>query len=411
MQNLLLPSSNIFEEKAQNFENTKLSKRLTNKYKPKPFESKYKRIFYISLFTSYLCNLFSILTASTFVFTYIFSIVTELPYPVIIASVFTLAVLVIIETLQRSLSPQFFKGILQYGYKLGSTVLVVFILSLSSLSVYFSYSGGYDLVNTLSTPPILSEPKLNDIGSTRAEYKTLIAEAGKDAENYKQSKLWRGRLSDNNAKVYRELLGKKNKLQTAMLSKINKLEDLNLKATATAQSNYRSSLLSYEAQNITKGGGLAKFTIIAQAIFFLSIFFMEFYDYRTATQYALVPGSTTLSSPQINSPLLAQMPPIVNNTLETKNRPPIGFKTDVEPNKKTQSRQIVNTKTATDKHTIEHNGKRYSLKEVNNFVQIYQKRYLKAMEEDKTEVAENRGEKLRYWLDKRKFLLTKNIDQ
>lgn len=240
MKNLRLNSSNVFEEKSKEFYESKLSERLSKKFTPKPFEVRFKGVYTISLFTSYLCNLFSILTASSFVFTYLFAVVSELPYPLLISVILTGSLLIIIEALQRDLSPLLFRNTLQYGFKKGSLILVFFILSLSSISIYFSYSGGYDLPELLSTPPTYSSPTLSNIDNIKSEYRELIVEAGKDAKEYKKRKLYRGRLSDKHAKVYKELLDKKSALQNAMLAKVDSSEELNRADIEKAKSTHKS---------------------------------------------------------------------------------------------------------------------------------------------------------------------------
>jgi len=250
-----IPSQNIYEEKSKEFFKSKLAQRLQMKYTPKPFEETYKPVYSIAFIASYLCNLFSILTASTFVFSYLLSIFMDIPYPMAWASLFTGILLVGIEALQRFLTPEFFKGILQYGFRISSIVLVTIIVTLSSASLFFSYSGGFDVVDKLIAPPQYEEPTLISIQSIRDDYKPLIEEAGRDAESYKTSKLYLGRLSDSNAKVYKQLLEKKATLQTAMLTKINDAEVKNEALLSSSKGEHEEALLKHEISLQVKGGG------------------------------------------------------------------------------------------------------------------------------------------------------------
>lgn len=62
---------------------------------------------------------------------------------------------------------------------------------------------------------------------------------------------------------------------------------------------------------------------------------------------------------------------------QVEKRLPIGFKTDYSKQGVSELKQRGQGKTKTvykDRHTIDHNGKRYTLKGVNNFIGIYSKR-------------------------------------
>ena len=411
MQNLKLSTSNIYEEKITNFNKTKTAKRLREKYKPKPYEERYKSIYLIGLITSYFCNLFSILTASTFVFTYLLSIVKELPYPLLIAGAFTSGLLLIIETLQRTISPLFFRQILQYGYKTRFLWLLIVIVSLSSLSILFSYKGGYDVVTVLSTEPTKEAPLLYDIEKVKNEYKSLIDESSRDAESYKKSKQWKNRLSDKHSKQYIALLNETAKLRKDQRAKISDYERLNREKEVSSTLSYNNAIADYNSSNVSKGGGLSKFTIIAQLVFFLCILFMEIYDYRTASQYVLI------ESTYKETPATTKQPPAPYSTFAL-NRNEIGFKTDNQSKHSNIAKPLLQrtktppavTVTAQDKRTIKHickqtgEAKYYTLQQVKNFVKVYLSRYNKALREGKDQVAQSRQETLDYWRDKQNIL-------
>lgn len=415
MKNLIpLPSENIYEEKSQEFFNSKLAKRLQDKYTPKPFEETYKPVYLIALIASYCCNLFSILTASTFVLSYLLSIFIEVPYPMVWAILFTGIVLIGIEALQRMLAPEFFKNLLQYGFRVSSLVMVTIIVTLSGASVFFSYSGGFDVVGKLLSPPIYQAPTLLDVEGIKEEYKTLIAEAGNDAESYKASKLYLGRLSDIHAKAYKQFLDKKASLQSLMITKIDKAEGKNEALLSDTKEKHEEALRIHEASLQVKGGGLASFAIIAQILFFISIFFIEFFDYKTASQYALMgnPSDSAKKPKRIlpsNTPeaIKKPVPEVIKSPL-TRNQ--IGFKTSDSKQPKTQLKQEkthIKTIVIDNTKTIEHNGKHYTMDGVNNFIRIYQKRVAEAQTKGNDNLIESREETLQYWHGRKEELLNK----
>ena len=408
-----VPSENVYDEKSKEFFNSKLAQRLQQKYNPKPFEDTYKPVYTISKIISYFCNLFSILSASTFLFSYLVSIFLEIPYPYIWASIFAGTLLISIEVLQRILLPEFLKTLFQYGFKVSSLVLLTIILLLSALSLHLSYSGGFDVINKLLSPPTYQAPILADTEVVKKEYNELILNADKDAEAYKSSKLYLGRLSDIHAKAYKELLTVKATLQTAMLDKINNLEAKNETLLATSKAEYKEALKTHENKLVSKGSGMASFAIFSQVLFFFSILFMEYFDYRTAAQYAFLgniansvsselPITKTPYNFNIKSNVIATQANVITPT--STNKPSV----KKQPKTKLKQEQTA-TKTifVEDKKTIEHNGKYYTLEGVNNFINIYQKRVADANKKNNVPLANSRKETLKYWLERKSELLNK----
>jgi hypothetical protein len=60
-----------------------------------------------------------------------------------------------------------------------------------------------------------------------------------------------------------------------------------------------------------------------------------------------------------------------------------------------------------DKYTIEHNGKRYKLSDVNRFVKTYSDRYAESIQRNDTATAEGRKIQLDYWNGRKAELLEK----
>ena len=68
-----LPDRNVFDEKSKAFFESKHAKRLQEKYKAKPYEEEYKLLYLLAVGTSWFGNGLSALSASTWLFTFIFS--------------------------------------------------------------------------------------------------------------------------------------------------------------------------------------------------------------------------------------------------------------------------------------------------------------------------------------------------
>ena len=435
MKNLVLNPHNVYEEKSKEFLNSKLADRLREKYRAKPFEEEYKPLYYVALIVSYLCNGFSILTASTYVFSYLLSIFLEIPSPALLAGAVTFLVLVLVEALQRFLSPKLFKNGLQYGFKLSLFILLLVIAAISTLSILASYNGGFDVVKVVSSPPIYSAPSLYDIEEAKQDFNKMIAEAGAGAETYKKTRLYLGRLSNVDGREYKKLLSVKTDLQNKKLAKISSLEAFNREKVEKAELKHLEELREYSSSIESKGGGLAGVAIAAQLIFFLAIFFLEYYDYKTSTQYAII---ETVSPPlppeqkEVGFKSYQQS----NNNYENGayNRTQIGFNnsskgiTHQQPKKlleqnNTTPTTITKTVYQRDKKTIKHTDKKtgktkyYTLSQVNNFIKVYEGRVAETLEQIerlkagskpiavKEETLKDRRAALQYWEGRREELL------
>lgn len=442
MKNLTLASTNVYEEKSKEFQDSKLAERLREKYRAKPFEEEYKPLYYVALIVSYLCNSFSILTASTYVFSYLLSIFLELPSPTLLAGAVTFLVLVLVEALQRFLSPKLFKNGLQYGFKLSLFGLLLVIGGISTLSILASYNGGFDVVKVVSTPPIYSSPTLYDIEETKKDFNKMIAEAGAEAATYKKTRLYLGKLSNVDGREYKKLLGVKTELQNKKIAKISSLEALNREKVEKAELKHLGELKTHNSNVKSKGGGLAGIAISAQLIFFFCIWWLEFYDYKTSTQYALIENPSPTQDKTVGFKSYQHS----NNNYENGayNRQRIGFNNSSGGTTHQQSKSLLEqkktaptgsssnslttiTKTVykTDKRTIKHIDKKtgktkyYTLSQVNNFIKVYEGRVGETLEQierlrteckpvvAKEETLKDRRVALLYWKGRREELLSK----
>ena len=399
--NIHIPNENAFDQKAKQFFESKEADRLRRKYESKPYQARFRPVYYLSIFTSYLGNIFSIITASTFVFSYLLSIVRELPYPAILAGTFTLCVLVCIEVLQRILGKNFFMVSLQSGVKLS---LLVPILTLSIISVTFSFKGSFDMVKTVLSPPEYIKPELQGIQTIRNEYNALITDAGNDADEYKDRKLWNGRLSDKHAQVYNELLQRKDNLRNAMITTIAQAEENNRQSISQANTDHEAALAEYQTNTQAKGSGLGIAAIIAQLIFFLSIFYMEYYDLRVASQYAVLDSNDQKQSFFFN-----------NQTQKTGHpkRNPNGFFSKKQEDPVLEHVRTEKQVVLDDLYTVSHiskitgEEKRYTLQQLNGIIRTYTSRLEEAELLGDQKLVASRRKSLRYWEGKRKTLMGK----
>ena len=426
MEKIKVPDKNAFEERAKAFADSRLGRRLAQKFTPKPYEKKRRGLYVVAWIGSFFCNLVAIITGSTFVFAYAYGLLAKVPEPMILAILLAGIILVGIEAGKQLLVPDLFQDWFQYGWKPSYFLQLMGIILLIGTSTAFNYYGGFDFAGAVSTPPEMEQANLKDANAIRKEYQTKIDQAGKEAEQYRQSKLWNGKLSDVNGMVYRDLLKDKKALESKMLAKIDSVEAYNDRANATAKTEHEARIQAHEAKTQVKGRGLAVFSVICEFLFIAFCWYRERYEYKTATQYADLDDeeeeTRTGTQTQIgdgNTPLLH--PPQGNGNGikgEVTQRRPIGFYSNREPTKpprETQAREgevIVLTKhykntEYLDTFTIEHRGKRYRLADVERFCRTYKDRLTQAIKVGNTDTAQRRRTQLNYWEGRKSELIAK----
>ena len=426
MEKIKVPDKNAFEERAKAFADSRLGRRLAQKFTPKPYEKKRRGLYVVAWVGSFFCNLVAIITGSTFVFAYAYGLLAKVPEPMILATLVAGVILVGIEAGKQLLVPDLFQDWFQYGWKPSYFLQLMGIVLLMGTSTAFNYYGGFDFAGAVSAPPEMAQADLKDANTIRKEYQPKIDQAGKEAEQYRQNKLWNGKLSDANGVIYRDLLEDKKELESKMLAKIDSVEAYNDRANSTAKVEHEAKLQAYEAKTQVKGRGLAVFSVICEFLFIVFCWYRERYEYKTATQYADLDDEDEETSigtqTQIgggNTPLLH--PPQGNGNGikgEATQRRPIGFHSNreyIKQPRETQAQEgevIVLTKhykntEYLDTFTIEHRGKRYRLADVERFCRTYKGRLNQAVNVGNTDTAERRRTQLIYWEGRKNELIAK----
>ena len=153
-KNFDFPTTDTFSEAFESFQASGLFDRLQKKYQLKPYFEKYKAHRQVVFASSFFLNLFFIGTAFTCVF-----VVLKVVLPAdLLAVVFSLVFLVLLEALKRLTIPGLFKTFLQFR-KL-NVIQAVVIIVLTAASVFLSYNGAKDVIHLL-TPSV----HLTDIGA------------------------------------------------------------------------------------------------------------------------------------------------------------------------------------------------------------------------------------------------------
>ena len=272
-----------------------------------------------------------------------------------------------------------------------------------------------------STPPLLEKPELKNADAVRKDYQPKIEQAAQEAEQYRKSQTWNGKLSGQSGKAYQKLLEHKKQLESQMLAKLDSVEVYNDRTTATTKAEHKEKLKVHEARTQVKGRGLAVFSVVCEFLFLVFCWYRERYEYKTATQYAgfgdeengepqrHIDGGTTLPYEQHSNGKSNGI------TGQVTQRRPIGFHTDTprsEQEPPAHPELIVLTKSYKnteylDTFTIEHKGKRYRLSDVERFCRTYRERLEQSEKEGNTNTARSRRTQLEYWEERRRELIGK----
>lgn len=486
--NLQLPEKNNYDEQAASFSRSRHYRQLQHKYREEPYEDAFRPLYYLALIFGFLANALSIVTGFAFVFAFAFALVARLPYPAGIATVFALVILIGLEILQRFLGSHYFRYWLQYGYQgqYASRLhgLLIGMILAAAASTYISYSGGFSFTEYASTKPTKATAPQKDLTALDTEYDPLISAAAQEADAYRRSKLWRGRLSDRDAAKYNSLLAEKNRLVQQKLDAKASASSWNETQLAQVDSSYTAALQLWQQDIQRKGTNLGHFTIFFILLLHFCMWYTEYYDFRTAIQYAHPQSknqSTAATHPAPKSqpapalPLSAPAPPSASapdprlDRLENLllqllqaptqsppasaavpdaahppvSEPPIqpssngihqatrtiiqGFRTpELSPSPTLSSAEdelpspdlLAHVRTPDaqllDIFTILHHDrnsaepKRYSLREVENFISTYEARLKEAQEQGKKDaVIRNRTQRLNYWRGRKAELLEK----
>lgn len=463
MEKFIIPEGDPYQENAKAFIKSRKGKQLKERYAVKPYEEQYAPLYHISVIISYAANLLSIITASTWVFTWLYSVVHQLPYPTTIAGFIAGLILLGLEWVQRFFCERFFKKRIPFGYtqqtKSDLRGLFIGMLSCAAISIIFSFLGGFDVVKNVISPPLYQEPVLENIETVQKRYQNMVDEADKIARDYYNRRKYRGRIATEDAGKYQEYLDKKIAYQDSLLTAVTITEQENIARQKESQEEYEAALAEYEVSNTQKGTGLGGCAVIFIGLFYLSMWYQEYYHFQTIAQYALIENKNRATPPipsnkqslQNSSypPIEAYIqqlqteierlrkesptppthsPPFSENggteEIQNKGMLPIGFYTDLEREAHFKNlyiqhiqpyKQLLQATSASliDKYTIAHknlkNGKWEHLDfgTVNNRVSIYLGKIEKSLTANNWSALQNQVERLNYWIDKRHELVQK----
>ncbi|WP_196890364.1 hypothetical protein [Aureivirga marina] len=456
MGKFILSNEDVFDEKRNQFEQSKEYERIYESLRPKTYEERNFFKKQMAKYASWGSQIISIITEFSAIYFFMYGFLYKLPYSEIISTVFTLIFSICKELYQQKYAPEIMKDIIKYGFKYKRIVLdSIWILVLTTISVFASFSGSFNIVEVVGNPPVTQDPKLINISELENRYQSQIQTADLDAKEYFKKRSYKGKLNDKYAETYNNLLNQKIALQSEMLDKINLAEKKNEQLISSATKKHEEAMQNYNKEAYRKGTNLGLVSIGAQFFFFLCIHYRVRFDIETGKQYSEFYTPTpvenqkqiietqnfqkiesSLETPYStnnkigfeasnkrnkdfkNSVLSDQSKPKENHfpkPQQTVSRQAIDQKPKPKENQKIETKIIRETKTdLKDLHTVEHKLPTGEIKHVNesyidNMIRKYEKKIDEAVNSNSKEsVIENRKNWLVYWKGKKEELLSKS---
>ncbi len=264
MENLAIKTTNEFQEAHDEFLNSTLHQRLAQKFRVEPFYKRYRKLKNVLSVSSYGLNFFSAATAFTCVFVFLNTLLQNN----LIAGLFSIGFLAVVEILKRLTIPDFFKNYLQFG-KI-NVLKIVFIMGLTATSVGLSYLGAKDSVK-MFTPSV----QLLSVDSVKSSYTSRIADLEERLKDVKKTQSWRGKLTAAGQKTYNQISAQIASIEDDMLKNTNRVtdrnEDLQVKHSSKTEINAHFFGL---------------FTLGLDLSLIIFLFFVEYYDYRSLTEFS-----------------------------------------------------------------------------------------------------------------------------
>jgi hypothetical protein len=262
--------SNSFEDAYNNFQSSELSKKLNQKFSPKPYYQKFKRLKSFSFVGAILFSFLSALTAFSFVFIICQSMNLGL-YASLALSGLALSALEYSKRLV--LEPAVLDFLKFRKFRL---VLVALFVALSTISIYSSFQGSKLAVNELNT-----QIALIDEDSVKNAYTDKLGAIDAKIQDYQTNKKYQNSSGVVLYKVSTDIIPK----LEANRIRVDKEFSVSVKEVAAENEKRRTT---HQANNARKGVNLGYVTILCELLLILCLGYSNYYDYRSFVEMVAV---------------------------------------------------------------------------------------------------------------------------
>ena len=466
-QNLCLMRHSQHKEDEKLTAEQRAYNRLKQRKQDKPYYQRYYAIYILVIIVGWLANILSGVTESSKLYAFYYDFFRSLYFAELATGCAVILSVVLLELLHRLIASSYFKDLVENDIHTQSmNPKLVAMLTLAAISVALSFSGSFDLVRlTKQAPTPLVADKIS-VSELTTAYEPLVHDLKTDIAEYRSTREWKGRLSDDSAGKWEDMKSNKQELQQQQAEALKNLSSTNLQVEIRTDSLNHHRQQQHETQMQEKGYGLGFLSIAAIFVLYACLWYDEEYQERKALylekKYGAMntpesPHGTETPKEALTAPKATSQPlpypTIPNPSLNGKENSladnsifspnPIGFFTAAqreemnlpptlngndsvqactglyrEESNQNETSIPITQKVAVDSHTIEHHyqkgGKthtvRYNLLMINSRIGQYEREVQQATAQQMAaEILQNRQNWLDYWQGRREELLQKNI--
>jgi hypothetical protein len=256
-------TSDEFKAYHNAFLSSTLSDRLSDKYKVRPFYERYAKLRAMVQNTSYLLNLFAIITSFTCVYTFVNTLLKNAPASFCCAVAF----LVLLELFKRLTIPNTFKAYFQF--RKIQPLKAVFIACLTITSVMLSFIGANEAVHTYTPTAALI-----NTDSIQTQYNGRITTLEKRLKEIKRTQSWHGVLTPQGQSTY-----------NATTQQIAAIENDRIATTTHATNRNDATTTTHATRTDYKAYYFSVISLLLDLLLIGFFYFMEYYDYRSFTEF------------------------------------------------------------------------------------------------------------------------------
>lgn len=266
MQKVSIGADNAYNKEFENFTTSKLFNRLQEKFRIKPYHEENKLLRKVVLCSSYLFNLFSIITSFYFAYSLLNSFLG-----LVLGLVLSVLMLTTLEGLKRLILPSIFKNYFQFKSK--SYLKSALALSMVALSAFFSFHGAEVAIKEFTpSAEVATNEYSKIIGSKQEQQKELSKVKYKGTTTRTALRSIEAIQEEIN-----ELRGQESVFLTENKQRIT---------VDKRHIEWRALILSLLA-------------VIFDLSLIICLAYLEYYDYRSISEFATIGGKDTATVPTI----------------------------------------------------------------------------------------------------------------
>jgi len=283
--------------------------RLKAKKEDRPYHERNYGLYIILIVVGILANVVSGATESSKIFSFCFSFMEQFWFANTGAWIITIIFVIILEYLHRILAKGYFKNFVENNGHIGEmTGRMLATLLLGVFLTVLSFNGGFDLIRLTKSKPQKETPQQIEINDVVGVMEDLVYEAEQEADEYKNTRQWKGRLSTKDASEWKRLKEKKEQREDKLVDALIAVPSTNLQLQERADSLYTQNIFQYEEEVSSRGYGLGFVTIVAILILYGCLYFEERYEDEKADYLEQKFGATLTqkASPTLPVPNLVE---------------------------------------------------------------------------------------------------------